>query len=113
MFIKMLHSLFHIIPIKNYVTYNNPIDIDDVKQTEKIKKSSITIEINFKQNNDTLAHSILDYITNRPNIQSILYTNNYFKLNHKMPILINEEDEIYVCLIKDISNDADNVSQII
>jgi ATP-dependent Zn protease len=119
------------IPLQNYITYNNPIkeifdhsidtkNIDtrqnNIKEDYKTKKSSITVEINFKHsdtNRDTLAHSILDYITNRPNIQSILYTNTYFKLNHTMPILINDEDQIYVCLIKDISNDADNTTQII
>ena len=113
--IKMAYSYIFTIPIKNYITYNN-VEIEEPKEVDKIKKSSITIEINFKHtdsNRDTLSHSILDYITNRPNIQSILYTNTYFKLNHTKPILINEEDEIYVCLIKDISNDADNTSQII
>jgi hypothetical protein len=119
--IQSILSIIFIIPIKNYITYNNAPELDeeiiDKQIDNKIKKSSITIEINFKHNSDsnrdTLAHSILDYITNRPNIQSILYTNTYFKLNHTKPILINEEDEIYVCLLKDISNDSDNTSQII
>ena len=131
MILKGLYVCITMIPVQNYITYNNPIkeifdhsintkNIDTTQNNNNkeplIKKSSITIEINFKQNEssrDTLAHSILDYITNRPNIQSILYTNTYFKLNHTMPILINEEDQIYVCLIKDISNDTDNMSQII
>jgi ATP-dependent Zn protease len=131
--IQTILSFIFIIPIKNYITYNNAHELDEENtidpcnedkcnntcsnEPNKLKKSSITIEINFKHNSDsnrdTLAHSILDYITNRPNIQSILYTNTYFKLNHTKPILINEEDEIYVCLLKDISNDADNTSQII
>lgn len=132
MILKVLYVCITMIPVQNYITYNNPIKEifdhsintknitqiieDDIKDNDKPKQSSITIEINFKNsdaNRDTLAHSILDYITNRPNIQSILYTNTYFKLNHIKPILINEEDQIYVCLIKDISNDADNTTQII
>ena len=111
MTLKLGYTIINI--LNNYIT---PIKKINTNHIEKIKRSSITIEINFKQNDtgrDTLSHSILDYITNRPNIQSILYSNTYFKLNHKMPILINEEDEIYVCLLKDISNDMDNMSQII
>lgn len=80
--------------------------------TNKEKLSSITVEIILKQTTDVLAHSILDYITNRPNIQSILYSKQNFMLNHKTPILINETDEIYVCLLNETNDDKDS-SQLI
>jgi ATP-dependent Zn protease len=88
-------------------------DIQSKEIREKEKSSSITIEVFFKQTNDTIAHSLLDYITTRPNIKNILYTNHIFKLNHKLPILINNEEDIYICLLKDNSQDQDNMSQII
>jgi hypothetical protein len=80
--------------------------------TNKEKLSSITVEIILKQTTDILAHSILDYITNRPNIQSILYSKQNFMLNHKTPILINEVDDIYVCLLNETNDDKDS-SQLI
>ena len=80
--------------------------------TSKEKLSSITVEIVLKQTTDILAHSILDYITNRPNIQSILYSKQNFMLNHKTPILINDTDEIYVCLLNETNDDKDS-SQLI
>ena len=70
----------------------------------KTKTASVTVEVILKQSTDILAHSILDYITTRPNIQSILYANQNFMLNHKTPILINEQEEIYICLLNDIEN---------
>jgi hypothetical protein len=42
--------------------------------TIKDKQASITFDIYLKQTNDILAHSLLDFITSRPNIQSILYS---------------------------------------
>ena len=54
--------------------------------------SSISIEIFLHKQNDTLAHSLLDYVTNKPNIQSISYSKNKFMLNHKKPILIEKVD---------------------
>ena len=75
----------------------------------KTKSASVTVEVILKQSTDILAHAILDYITTRPNIQSILYANQNFMLNHKMPILINEQEEIYICLL----NDTENTSQLI
>jgi len=79
---------------------------------ERIKMSSISIETFLHKSNDTLAHSLLDYITNRPNIQSISYSKQKFMLNHKNPILIHELDEIYICLIKENGSD-DELSQTI
>ena len=74
--------------------------------TNKEKTSSITIEVFLKQPADILAHSMLDYITTCPNIQSILYTNQHFMLNHNKPILINEQDDIYMCLLNDIRDET-------
>ena len=113
--LKLFEILMHITLF--YCGYNSvnkkelikPIEIID----EKEKTSSITIEVFFKQTNDSIAHSLLDYITTRPNIKNILYTNHIFKLNHKLPILINREEDIYICLLKDNSQDPDNMSQII
>jgi len=113
--LKLFEILIHITLF--YCGYNSvnkkelikPIEIID----EKEKTSSITIEVFFKQTNDSIAHSLLDYITTRPNIKNILYTNHIFKLNHKLPILINSEEDIYICLLKDNSQDPDNMSQII
>ena len=75
--------------------------------TIKEKLSSITFEIYLKQTNDILAHSLLDYITSRPNIQSILYSKQNFMLNHKNPILIDELNEIYICLLTEDISDED------
>jgi hypothetical protein len=82
--------------------YNTPALIQPVD--DKKKSASVTVEVILKQSTDILAHSILDYITTRPNIQSILYANQNFMLNHKTPILINEQEEIYICLLNDIEN---------
>jgi hypothetical protein len=82
--------------------YNTPTIIQ--QPTDKKKTASVTVEVILKQSTDILAHSILDYITTRPNIQSILYANQNFMLNHKTPILINEQEEIYICLLNDIEN---------
>lgn len=82
--------------------YNTPVITKP--PDDKQKSASVTVEVILKQSNDILAHSILDYITTRPNIQSILYANQNFMLNHKTPILINEQEEIYICLLNDIEN---------
>ena len=78
--------------------------------SEQIKTASITVEIFLHKSSDTLAHSLLDYITNKPNIQSISYSKQKFMLNHKEPILINELDQIYICLLKENGSD-DELSQ--
>jgi DNA replication protein DnaC len=75
--------------------------------TIKEKQSSITFDIYLKQTNDILAHSLLDFITSRPNIQSILYSKQNFMLNHKNPILIDEHNEIYICLLKEDIGEED------
>jgi hypothetical protein len=87
--------------------YNTPTIIKP--PDDKKKSASVTVEVILKQSTDILAHSILDYITTRPNIQSILYANQNFMLNHKTPILINEQEEIYICLL----NDNENATQLI
>jgi hypothetical protein len=97
--------------INKYFDNKQKISYTPIITTEE-KLSSITVEIILKQTTDTLAHSILDYITNRPNIQSILYSKQNFMLNHKTPILINEEDDIYVCLLNETNDDKDS-SQLI
>jgi len=74
--------------------------------------SSISIEIFLHKQNDTLAHSLLDYVTNKPNIQSISYSKNKFMLNHKNPILIEIIDQIYIRLLSEKGSDED-ISQII
>ena len=80
--------------------------IPQLTPTSKEKLASITFDIYLKQTNDILAHSLLDYITSRPNIQSILYSKQNFMLNHKNPILIDEVNEIFICLLKEnISED--------
>jgi len=87
-------------------------DKETCEHFKEIKMSSISIETFLHKSNDTLAHSLLDYITNRPNIQSISYSKQKFMLNHKNPILIHELDEIYICLIKENGSD-DELSQTI
>jgi ATP-dependent Zn protease len=113
--LKLFEILMHITLF--YCGYNSVNKKELIKHIEiideKEKTSSITIEVFFKQTNDSIAHSLLDYITTRPNIKNILYTNHIFKLNHKLPILINSEEDIYICLLKDNSQDQDNMSQII
>jgi ATP-dependent 26S proteasome regulatory subunit len=82
-------------------------DTDNPKDKHKTKTASISIEIALHKPNDTLAHSLLDYVTNKPNIQSISYSKQKFMLNHKNPILINDIDEIYISLLKEQGTDED------
>jgi ATP-dependent 26S proteasome regulatory subunit len=103
---------------------SNPIDItnpdpfqqsesDDSTRPKKLNsKSSISIEIFLHKQNDTLAHSLLDYVTNKPNIQSISYSKNKFMLNHKNPILIETIDEVYIRLLSEKGSDEE-LSQVI
>ena len=111
--LSLIQGIFYIYKIYN--TNNQiltpEIKVESITESLTTKTSSITFEIFFKNLNDTLAQSLIDYITSRPNIQSILYTNNNFRLNHKLPILIDED--IYICLLKDNNQDSDNMSQII
>jgi ATP-dependent 26S proteasome regulatory subunit len=90
----------------------NEINIDNSISTNSISFSSISIEIFLHKQNDTLAHSLLDYVTNKPNIQSISYSKNKFMLNHKNPILIESIDQIYIRLLSEKGSD-DELSQII
>ena len=105
LFDKILMAMPYIVTLVK--KYNTPSLIQPVD--DKKKSASVTVEVILKQSTDILAHSILDYITTRPNIQSILYANQNFMLNHKNPILINEQEEIYICLL----NDIENASQLI
>uniref|UniRef100_A0A6C0EUI2 AAA+ ATPase domain-containing protein n=1 Tax=viral metagenome TaxID=1070528 RepID=A0A6C0EUI2_9ZZZZ len=95
-----------------YKSNNDKSNSDTIDTNETNKKSSISIEIFLHKPNDTLAHSLLDYVTNKPNIQSISYSKQKFMLNHKNPILINELDKIYICLLKETGSD-DDLSQTI
>jgi ATP-dependent 26S proteasome regulatory subunit len=92
-------------------------EVNYVNEIKEIKEpdtsiSSISIEIFLHKQNDTLAHSLLDYVTNKPNIQSISYSKNKFMLNHKNPILIESIDQIYIRLLSEKGSD-DELSQII
>ena len=84
----------------------------NTNEGELMKTSSISIEIFLHKQNDTLAHSLLDYVTNKPNIQSISYSKNKFMLNHKNPILIESINSIYIQLLSEKGSD-DEVSQVI
>ena len=77
--------------ITKYLERRYKHQVPTLHVTNKEKTASISIEVFLKQPADILAHSMLDYITNCPNIQSILYTNQHFMLNHNKPILINEQ----------------------
>ena len=85
---------------------------EPVNHSSLDSKSSISIEIFLHKQNDTLAHSLLDYVTNKPNIQSISYSKNKFMLNHKNPILIESVDEVYVKLLSEKGSDEE-ISQVI
>ena len=78
----------------------------------KMNSSSISIEIFLHKQNDTMAHSLLDYVTNKPNIQSISYSKNKFMLNHKNPILIETVDDVYIRLLSEKGSDEE-LSQVI
>ncbi len=93
-------------------TNNLNDDSNDNHDDDIATKSSISIEIFLHKQNDTLAHSLLDYVTNKPNIQSISYSKNKFMLNHKNPILIESVDEVYVKLLSEKGSDEE-VSQVI
>ena len=110
-----LLSMFLFEQLYLYLNKNDKIKSIDKSIEPNInpnKKSSISIEIFLHKPNDTLAHSLLDYVTNKPNIQSISYSKQKFMLNHKNPILINELDNIYICLLKETGSD-DDLSQTI
>ena len=104
---------------KKELDYTHPDPLKDIydaavksNTNELIKTSSISIEIFLHKQNDTLAHSLLDYVTNKPNIQSISYSKNKFMLNHKNPIMIEAIDQIYIRLLSEKGSDEE-VSQII
>jgi ATP-dependent 26S proteasome regulatory subunit len=90
-------------------TYNAAVKSNT---NELIKTSSISIEIFLHKQNDTLAHSLLEYVTNKPNIQSISYSKNKFMLNHKNPIMIEPIDAVYINLLSEKGSDEE-VSQVI
>ena len=92
--------------------YYNQAKKSNTYEGELIKTSSISIEIFLHKQNDTLAHSLLDYVTNKPNIQSISYSKNKFMLNHKNPIRIESVDSVYVQLLSEKGSDED-MSQVI
>jgi energy-coupling factor transporter ATP-binding protein EcfA2 len=92
-------------------TYNAAVK-SNTNESELMKTSSISIEIFLHKQNDTLAHSLLDYVTNKPNIQSIFYSKNKFMLNHTNPILIESIGSIYVQLLSEKGSDED-MSQVI
>ena len=96
------------------ITSPDPFNQNDKNnQTDQIdSKSSISIEIFLHKQNDTLAHSLLDYVTNKPNIQSISYSKNKFMLNHKNPILIETVDAVYIRLLSEKGTDEE-LSQVI
>ena len=96
----------------NHDTNHTNINTQDINDTIPNPLSSISIEIFLHKQNDTLAHSLLDYVTNKPNIQSISYSKNKFMLNHKNPILIESIDQIYIRLLSEKGSDED-LSQII
>ena len=103
---------------KKELDYTHPEpfkDSNDVLKSninELIKTSSISIEIFLHKQNDTLAHSLLDYVTNKPNIQSISYSKNKFMLNHKNPIMIEAIDQIYIRLLSEKGSEEE-LSQVI
>jgi ATP-dependent 26S proteasome regulatory subunit len=112
-FIHLIPSLFG---VKNEMCeetkYYNQAKKSNTNEFELIKTSSISIEIFLHKQNDTLAHSLLDYVTNKPNIQSISYSKNKFMLNHKNPILIETVDQVYIQLLSEKGSDED-LSQVI
>jgi energy-coupling factor transporter ATP-binding protein EcfA2 len=98
-------------------SFNDTMNVDitspePFKNDETHSKSSISIEIFLHKQNDTLAHSLLDYVTNKPNIQSISYSKNKFMLNHKNPILIETIDAVYIRLLSEKGSDEE-LSQVI
>lgn len=104
---------------KKELDYTHPDPLKDIYDTavksntnELIKTSSISIEIFLHKQNDTLAHSLLDYVTNKPNIQSISYSKNKFMLNHKNPIMIEAIDQMYIRLLSEKGSDEE-MSQVI
>ena len=100
---------------KKEIEYTHPdpfVDLTVKSTTELIKTSSISIEIFLHKQNDTLAHSLLDYVTNKPNIQSISYSKNKFMLNHKNPIMIEAIDQMYIRLLSEKGSDEE-MSQVI
>ena len=108
-FFKKELDYTHPEPFKTDSTFNDAVKSNT---NEVIKTSSISIEIFLHKQNDTLAHSLLDYVTNKPNIQSISYSKNKFMLNHKNPILIEAIDEIFIRLLSEKGTDEE-VSQVI
>jgi len=108
-FLKKELDYTHPDPFKADSTYDAAVKSNT---NELIKTSSISIEIFLHKQNDTLAHSLLDYVTNKPNIQSISYSKNKFMLNHKNPIMIEPIDAVYIQLLSEKGSDEE-LSQVI
>ncbi len=69
--------------------------------TENIQKketSRITIKVDVKKTDNIVGDAILDYITNAPNIEKIVYLNKTYLLNNIEPIHIDAENDIHVKL---------------
>ena len=74
--------------------------MDTKNESKKIKKSSITIEINLADS-EPFGNAILHHITNSSNIRSVLYSHKKFILNNKDVVLCDGIDEIYFRMVSE------------
>jgi hypothetical protein len=88
--------------VSSYISKNvSEIKIMDTKnESKKIKKSSITIEINLADS-EPFGNAILHHITNSSNIRSVLYSHKKFILNNKDVVLCDGIDEIYFRMVSE------------
>ena len=88
--------------VSSYISKNvSEIKIMDKKnESKKIKKSSITIEINLADS-DPFGNAVLYHITNSSNIRSVLYSHKKFILNNKDVVLCDGIDEIYFRMVSE------------
>lgn len=129
-FYKMIYSILTLTVIDNimssipsvtkfisaYISKNvSEIKIlESLTDTALTKKSSIVVDINLTKSEDYFGDSVLDHITNGPNIKSILFQNKRFVLNNKDSVLVDEQDQIYFKLLNETKTaDHSSTSQVI
>jgi len=80
---------------------------------EKKITSTLTIELEPTQHEPVLGHALLDFLTHLPNAESILFKNNTVILNHKQPILVDLQRDIWMKMKTSVLAEASNDTYIL
>jgi hypothetical protein len=115
--VGIMDKLFHYLP-QMIETYQKRLDAytkfklkeianQDMTNTDTPKKetSRITIKIDPQKQGNVVGDAILDYITNIPNIEKVVYLSKTYLLNNTAPILLDTVNELYVKLHNEIHID--------